>query len=207
MLRSWDYKWANDSIPTSLAVFWGEELWRRASQDADDENLTTYERMARKTTGEQKLTALSFAVDKLTKDFGAWRTPWGDINRYQRLTDDIVHPFDDAQPSHPVPFTSSRWGSLASFGARAYPQTKKWYGTSGNSFVAAVEFGPRIKARAVMAGGQSGDVRSPHFKDQIERYSAGNLRDVYFYRDQLEGHTESTYHPGEARTAAKAGGR
>jgi acyl-homoserine-lactone acylase len=163
--------------------------------------------MAKKTTGEQKLTALSVTVDKLAKDFGAWRTPWGDINRYQRLTDDIVHPFDDTQPSHPVPFTSSRWGSLASFGARAYPQTKKWYGTSGNSFVAAVEFGPRIKARAVMAGGQSGDVRSPHFKDQIERYAAGNLRDIYFYRDQLEGHTESTYRPGEARTAAKGAGR
>jgi acyl-homoserine-lactone acylase len=95
-----------------------------------------------------------------------------------------------------VPFTSSRWGSLASFGARAFPQTKKWYGTSGNSFVAAVEFGDRVRARAVMAGGQSGDVRSPHFKDQIERYAAGNLRDVYFYRDQLEGHTERTYHPG-----------
>ena len=195
-LRSWDFRWGVDSIATSLAVFWGDELWRRSSKNADDENLTLYEYMAQKTSGAQKLEALQGAIDKLQADFGSWRNPWGDINRFQRLTADINHPFDDAGPSHPVPFTSSRWGSLASFGARAFPQTKKWYGTSGNSFVAAVEFGDRVRARAVMAGGQSGDVRSPHFKDQIERYAAGNLRDVYFYRDQLEGHIERTYHPG-----------
>jgi acyl-homoserine-lactone acylase len=37
-----------------------------------------------------------------------------------------------------VPFTSSQWGSLASFGAKRYPGTRRYYGTSGNSFVAAV---------------------------------------------------------------------
>ena len=70
-----------------------------------------------------------------------WRTPWGEINRFQRLTGDIVQQFDDAGPSIPVPFTSAQWGSLASFGARTYPGTKRMYGTSGNSFVAVVEFG------------------------------------------------------------------
>ena len=196
-LRGWDFRWSADSVPTSVAVFWGEEIWRRAARNADDENSTVYDYIRDKTTGAQKLAALGAALDKLAADFGKWDTPWGEINRYQRRTGDIVQPFLDADPSHPVPFVSSRWGSLASFQARAYPQTKKWYGTSGNSFVAAVEFGPRIRARAVMAGGQSGDPASKHFKDQIERYAAGNLRDVYFYREQLEGHTERTYHPGK----------
>jgi acyl-homoserine-lactone acylase len=196
-LRGWDYKWSADSVATSVAVFWGEEMWRRTARDADDENSTVYDYIASKTTGTQKLAGLAAALDRLTADFGQWNTPWGEINRFQRLTGDIVQPFDDAGPSHPLPFVSSRWGSLAAFQARAYPGTKKWYGTSGNSFVAAVEFGPRIRARAVMAGGQSGDPHSKHFKDQIERYAAGNLRDVYFYRDQLEGHTERTYHPGK----------
>ncbi len=196
-LRSWDFRWSADSVPTSLAVFWGEDIWRRAAREADDENSTVYDYIAAKTTGAQKLASLAAAMDKLTADFGRWDMPWGEINRYQRRTGDIVQPFDDDDPSHPVPFVSSRWGSLASFQARAYPRTRKWYGTSGNSFVAAVEFGPKIRARAVMAGGQSGDVSSKHFKDQIERYAAGNLRDVYFYREQLEGHTEKTYHPGQ----------
>jgi len=147
-------------------------------------------------TAEQRLESLTAVVDKLTADFGKWQTPWGDINRFQRLTPDIVHPFDDAGPSIPVPFTSARWGSLASFGARSYKNSKKIYGTTGNSFLAVVEFGDTVKARAITAGGQSADPMSPHFNDQAPRYASGDLREVYFYPDQLKAHTERTYHPG-----------
>ena len=133
----------------------------------------------------------------LVADFGKWAVAWGDVNRYQRLTGDLVQPFNDGEPSIPVGFASGNWGSLASFGARPYPGTKKWYGTSGNSFVAAVEFGPRIKAKAVSAGGESGSPGSKHFNDQADRYATGSLRDVYFYREDLKGHTERTYHPGQ----------
>ena len=145
---------------------------------------------------EQLLQSLSDASDKLAADFGSWKTPWGDINRFQRLTGDIVQPFSDSAPSIPVGFTSSAWGSLASFGARSCPGTKKWYGTSGNSFVAVVEFGEKIRARAVTAGGESGNPASPHFNDEAQRYSTGNLREVYFYASQLQGHIERKYHPG-----------
>jgi len=165
-------------VPTSLAVYWGEALGRQS-------------------TPEQQLQALATASDKLARDFGTWKTPWGDINRFQRLTGDIVQPFDDAGPSIPVGFTSSRWGSLASFGTRTPPGMKKMYGISGNSFVAVVEFGDQVKARAVSAGGESGDPKSKHFNDQASRYATGNLREVYFYRQQLEGHTERQYHPGD----------
>jgi acyl-homoserine-lactone acylase len=156
-----------------------------------------YQFMRTKATPQMKLDALGAAVDQLTGDFGKWDTPWGEVNRFQRLTGDIVQPFDDAQPSTPVGFTSARWGSLASYGARPVKNTKKWYGTSGNSFVAAVEFGDRVKAKAVTAGGLNSVPASAHFKDQVERYATGNLRDVYFYREDLEGHTEREYHPGE----------
>ena len=175
-LRNWDLRWDATSIPTSVAVFWGERLGDRSGRGA--------------------VQALAEAVDRLSTDFGTWRTAWGDINRFQRLTDDIVHPFNDSGPSIPVPFTSARWGSLASFGARPYPHTKRWYGTYGNSFVAVVEFGDTVRAKAVTAGGESGHPDSPHFNDEATRYAAGNLRDVYFYRSQLKGHTEREYHPG-----------
>jgi acyl-homoserine lactone acylase PvdQ len=184
LLKTWDMRWSAASVPTSLAVYWGEELEQRVKD-------TT------RASDEQLLQALSTAVDRLAADFGTWKTPWGEINRYQRLTGDIVQKFNDSAPSIPVPFTSSRWGSLASFGARTYPGTKKRYGTTGNSFVAAVEFGPQVHAKAVTAGGESGDPKSIHFGDQATRYAAGNLRDVYFYKTQLEGHTERIYHPGE----------
>jgi len=177
MLRQWDLRWGVDSIPTSLAIFWAEEVERRRGDDV--------------------LQSLAAASGRLTADFGTWKTPWGEINRFQRLNDDIAPRFDDAGPSIPVGFTSAQWGSLASFGARAYPGTKKRYGASGNSFVAVVEFGPAVRAKAVTAGGESGHSASPHFNDEASRYAIGDLREVYFYRSQLKGHTEREYHPGE----------
>jgi acyl-homoserine-lactone acylase len=197
LLRAWDHRWSVTSVPTSLAIFWAEDLGRRVAGAARTAGITPDDYSATKATPEQRLQSLAAACDKLSSDFGNWKTPWGEINRFQRVTDEIEPHFDDAQPSIPVGFASSRWGSLASFGAHAYPGTKRWYGTSGNSFVAVVEFGDRVRARAVTAGGESGNPSSPHFNDEATRYATGNLREVYFYRDQLEGHTERRYHPGE----------
>jgi len=196
LLRHWDFRWSVSSVPTSLAVFWGTELWRRVSPEARKAGTTVYAYLATSATPRERLEALAAASDTLAADFGTWQTPWGDINRFQRINDEIEPRFDDAKPSIPVGFTSALWGSLASFGARGYPNTKKWYGTSGNSFVAVVEFGDSVRARAVTAGGESGDPASPHFDDQALRFTTGDLRPVYFYRPQLKGHTEREYHPG-----------
>ena len=196
-LRGWDHRWSESSVPTSLAVYWGDELWSRVSANADSEDMSVYDFIGKRATSAQRLAALSAASERLTRDFGRWQVPWGEINRFQRITGDIVQPFDDAKPSIPVGFTSSRWGSLASFGARTWPGTRKMYGTSGNSFVAVVEFGDSVRAKAVSAGGESGHPASPHFNDQALRYSKGNLRDVYFYPSQLRGHVERRYRPGQ----------
>jgi acyl-homoserine-lactone acylase len=196
-LRGWDDHWGVNSAETSLAVFWGEALWAKASQDPDAESVPVYEHLTHHTSAADKLAALDAASDRLTADFGSWKTPWGQINRFQRVTDDIAPTFSDVGPSLPVGFTSSQWGSLAAFGAQRYPGTKRYYGTKGNSFVAVVEFGPRVRAMAITAGGESGDPASPHFNDEAVRYAQGNLREVYFYPDQLATHTERTYRPGD----------
>jgi acyl-homoserine-lactone acylase len=39
-----------------------------------------------------------------------------------------------------------------------------------------VEFGPKVHALAVTAGGESGHPESPHFNDEAKRYATGNLR-------------------------------
>ncbi len=197
ILKKWDMRWGVNSVATSLGVFWGEEVQRRVAAPARAAGVSVETYLGTKATGDVLLNGLVAASDKLAADFGTWQTPWGNINRFQRLTDDIVHPFDDKAPSIPVGFTSATWGSLASFGARPTATTKKWYGTSGNSFVAVVEFGPQVRARAVTAGGESGDVASKHFNDQAERYATGNLREVYFYPDAVKAHAERTYQPGK----------
>ena len=197
MLRKWDLRWGVDSVPTALAVYWGEDVLRRVGQNARAAGIPADEYAATKTSGDQLLSSLAAASDRLTADFGTWKTPWGKINCFQRITDDIVHPFTDSGPCQPVGFTSGNWGSIASFGAIHYKGSKRMYGTSGNSFVAVVEFGPKVRARAVTAGGESGNPSSKHFNDEAERYATGNLRDVYYYPEQLKGHTEKVYSPGD----------
>ena len=186
LLRGWDYRFGVESVPTAVAIFWGNALRARSSRGPD----------AAQVSDQDRLEALAEATDKLTQDFGDWRTPWGEINRFQRLTGDIVQPFDDDEPSIPVGFTPSTWGSLAAYGQRTFNDTKRIYGTRGNSFVAVVEFGDSLRARAITAGGQSGDPASPHFNDQAERYASGDLRPVYFYRPDVDAHAEREYRPG-----------
>jgi acyl-homoserine-lactone acylase len=195
LLRGWDGRWSADSRPTTLANYWGEELWTLAGRQRPPHG-NMWEAM-NALSGRDKIAALARAVERMEREWGGWRVAWGEVNRFQRNDGSIVQNFADDRPSVAVPFSSARWGSLASFGARAYPGTRRWYGTSGNSFVAIVEFGPRLRAWAVTAGGESGNPASPHFADQAARYAAGDLRPVYFYRDDLAGHVARTYRPGE----------
>lgn len=195
LLRAWDYRWGVESVETALAIYWAEDFFDRVEADADRLGLSNDE-YAERATVDQHLESLVAASTRLEEDFGSWRTPWGEINRFQRLTGDIVQPFDDDQPSTPVGFTSGRWGSLASFGTRTPDGEVRRYGRSGNSFVAVVEFGDSVRALAVTAGGESGDPESPHFDDQIQRYADGDLRPVYYYPDDIAAHAERVYNPG-----------
>ena len=200
VLQDWDLGYGENSIATTLAVYWGEQMLDFVRNKADMEtrrSLMMDELMIQYTTPEEKIAQLVAAIQKLESDFGTWKTPWGDLNRYQRRTGAIREAFDDDAPSIPVGFTSSRWGSLASYGARTYPNTKKRYGSSGNSFVAVVEFGDRLQARAVVSGGQNGDPDSPHFTDQAELFCKAQFRPVFYYRTDVEQHQERTYRPGK----------
>jgi acyl-homoserine-lactone acylase len=196
-LAAWDKRGGIASIPNTLAQFWGDELAKAVTSRKWNDHLNMFRHMEGLSPAE-KLDTFTRGLDRLERDFGGWRVPWGEVNRFQRIDPAIDAHFDDKAPSIPVGFTSNKWGSLASFGASQKPGTKRWYGTNGNSFVAVVEFtrnGPR--ARAVTAGGESGHPDSPHFKDEAQRYASGNLREVYFYPEQLKGHTERVYRPGE----------
>lgn len=196
-LRGWNRRWSVSSVPTTLAVYWGEALWQQAGQEAHSNSLSDYAAVLAHTTPAGRLAALASATDRLVRDFGSWRTPWGQVNRFQRLDDRLEPSFSDTRPSLPVGFTSAQWGSLASISGPMVAGVRRRYGDEGNSFVASVEFGDRVRAVAVTAGGESGDPGSPHFDDQAVRYATGALREVYFYPDQLADHTERRYRPGE----------
>ncbi|QYG02421.1 penicillin acylase family protein [Massilia sp. NP310] len=197
VLRDWNLRYAIDSVPTSLAVYWGQEMVAEHGARARAEHIPAVDYIATRLSPADRLDALVRASNRLQADFGNWRTPWGEINRFQRISGDVDQQYDDSKPSIPVAFASANWGSLASFGMSAKQKTKRIYGDRGNSFVAAVEFGPRIKAKSILAGGQSGDPRSPHFNDQAAMYARGEFKDVLFYKEDIERNLERKYHPGQ----------
>ena len=202
VLQEWDYRCGENSVATTLAVNFGERIIRNINQlnmEEDEEAdivAKTKKYVAIDTTNEL-LNAFSDVIDKLRKDFGSWQIPWGDINRFQRISSDIDNKFDDSKTSIPVAFVSSTWGMLPSFVSKTYPDTKRRYGYNGNSFVCAVEFGKKIKAKSLLTGGESGDENSKHFFDQGLMYSKGQFKDVLFYKEDVLKHAEKSYHPGE----------
>jgi acyl-homoserine lactone acylase PvdQ len=201
ILKQWDFRCGEVSIATTLAVNWARELnpaiqrLRIDGRNADQVEKT--KKFSTVASLQELTTPLLNAMHGLEKSFGTWKLPWGEINRYQRLTNDLDERFDDNQPSLPVGFASAQWGMLAAYSSRSFPGTKKWYGFGGASFVCAVEFGKKLKAKSLLTGGESGDPTSKHFTDQALMYTKGQFKDVLFYKEDVLKHVERTYHPGE----------
>jgi len=196
-LRNWDYRVSADSVAMTLAHFYGSLYIAEGDNPEGLRGLDLIRYFGSESPRAERLRIFSNTVATLEADFGQWSTPWGEVNRYQRLNGDIVQQFDDNAPSLPVGMASGRWGALASYGARSAPNTKRLYGTSGNSFVAVVEFGEKVRAKTLLAGGQSGDPASPHFADQAQAYVDREFKDVAYYRADVEKRATRTYHPGE----------
>lgn len=197
VLASWDLKTGVESVGTTLGVFWANQLMADARDLERPWDAYIFDFLAKETSDEMKIAAFEKALERMKSDFGTWEMPWGEVNRFQRISGEIEPRFDDTQASFPVGMNSSMWGSLAAYGSRPYPNTKKWYGNVGNSFVAVVEFGEKVKAKSLLAGGQSGNPDSPHFNDQAEMYAQGKFKDVSFYREDVLKNTKKTYRPGE----------
>ncbi|MGH8253099.1 MAG: penicillin acylase family protein [Steroidobacteraceae bacterium] len=198
LLRRWDHRTGEQSVATAVAIFWGEALINLHPDAALFLGEPVYSYLSDGVTDNERFNALSAALDRLRQDFGKWNTPWGDINRYQRERDDIEPVFDDAAPSIPNGMTSSEWGSLAAFEPQDPRRNQKLYGVSGNSFIAAVEFGPSVRAKVLTCGGESGDPASAHFTDQADMYRHGQFRDALLTRDEVLAHAAARYHPGDS---------
>lgn len=203
VLKNWDYRCNENSIATTLAVDWGNRLVPKINSFAEANGLryndivSLVTNFANQAKSEEILISLLETITELQQKYGRWQIPWGQINRFQRISTTIDQRFDDNQPSLPVGFTSAVWGMLPSYHSEMFPGTKKRYGVDGNSFVCAVEFGQRIKAKSLLAGGNSGNEKSPHFNDQGLMYSKGTFKVVLFYKEDVMSHAERHYHPGD----------
>ena len=201
ILSAWDKRSAAHSVATTIAIHWAERIVPMAMRGKTGLINSPLElpRALKEMPDATKISVLQDVLKKLKTDFGTWEVAWGEINRFQRINNTLKPTYDDNQPSIPSPFASSTWGSLPSYNSRAYANTKKRYGYGGNSFVCAVEFGKKIKARSLLAGGESGDPQSKHFKDQAEMYTKGLFKDVLFYKEDILKNAEEQYHPGSRK--------
>ncbi|WP_420603915.1 acylase [Flagellimonas sp.] len=197
ILRNWDFRTSKESVAMTLAHYYGTECYRQANRPDGLYAMQLVNYWGDESPDSEKLALFQETVYRLKQDFGTWKMPWGEVNRYQRLNGDIRQAFDDTKPSIPIGFASGRWGALAAYGARYNNGTKKIYGTRGNSFVAAVEFGDKVKAKTILAGGQSGNPDSPHFEDQIQMYADIQWKDAAFYKEDVLKRAVRTYKPGE----------
>lgn len=201
LLKQWDYRVAEESVATALAIEWaqmlGPQLRKVYIEDGETDQVQTTKLFAANATPEQLLKPLDEVIRLFQQRYGRWNVAWGEINRFQRVSNEIRQKYDDAKESVPVAFASSAWGMLPAYNSNYYPGTEKRYGTSGNSFVCAVEFGPRVKAKSLLAGGVSGNIQSPHFKDQLVMYTKGQFKEVLYYKEDVLKHKERSYHPGE----------
>ncbi len=197
VLRAWDYKTSETSVAMTLAHFYGSHYSKKVETPfaANDMDRLTY--FGQGSPTEERLRIFDEVLKMLNNDFGTWNIPWGEVNRYQRLNGSVRQAFNDSLPSTPIGFASGRWGALAAYGARYNNNTKKIYGTRGNSFVAVVEFGSKVKAKTILAGGQSGDPSSPHFADQVLPYAKIEFKEAAYYKEDVLKRAIESYAPGE----------
>lgn len=201
VLRQWNYRVSEKSVATTLAIEWAEKLPQQIRkvyiEEGEQDQVQSIKLFAATAKPSELLQPLQDAVLEIKVRHDKWQVPWGELNRYQRSSSDMEQQHNDYQPSEPVAFAASAWGMLPAYNSKYYTGTNLRYGVGGNSFVCAVEFGPRIKAKSLLAGGESGNPASPHFRDQLIRYAKGQFKEVLFYREDVERHAEKTYHPGE----------
>jgi acyl-homoserine lactone acylase PvdQ len=198
-LKTWDRNSGVNSVPTTLAIHWAEKM--NAVLRSEDPELfadytARYGSVLRNTDPVKLLQPLKEVTDTLIAHFGKWQVPWGEINRMQRIANSITPVHSDTAPSIPVGRAASTWGQLGSLVSRYVSGSHKRYATGGNSFVCVVEFGKRITARSILAGGQSGDPGSPHFFDQAGMYAEGKFKEVHFYKEDVLKNAKRTYRPG-----------
>jgi len=200
-LKKWDYHSGEQSIATTLAVEWAYRLnpilQKLYTDEGEKDQVTNTKNFVDTATAKTLLEPLSAVIIQLTQKFKKWQMPWGELNRYQRLSNNITASFNDSLPSIAIGFAPSVWGQLPAFKSNYFVSNNKRYGIGGNSFVCAVEFGKKVKATSLLAGGESGNSSSKHFTDQATMYSHGEFKEVLFYPEDLLKHIERQYHPGQ----------
>jgi penicillin amidase/acyl-homoserine-lactone acylase len=128
---------------------------------------------------------LQQAIDRLKAGFGRLDPEWGEVNRFRRGIVDL--PVDGAPDI-----------LRAIYAAREEDGTLTAHG--GDTLIMFVEWdrNGKLSSQSVHPfGAATLDRSSPHYADQSPLFVGMRTKPVLFTRDQLEGHIEESYRPGE----------
>ncbi len=198
-LCNWDCRVTKDSTQATLCAEWYAELYgdRYPAEDLKPQYVEDV---------SKRFAALVGAAKKLKSLHGDWKVAWGKITRTQRQPnagsiEEAALLFRDQKPSLPLVGAPGPLGvAFTLYFTPSIPLRKQRFGVVGGSFMGVYEFGPRVKAATVLQYGESGDPKSPHYFDQAKLYSETKFKTAWFYRDEVDSHTVTKYHPGEEGT-------
>jgi acyl-homoserine lactone acylase PvdQ len=186
ILETWDFVSTVESVPMSLFV----EYYQALQETEVDEDPTL-----------ARIQALETALDNLEENWGTWAVPWGELNRHQRIYRPDGQTFDDIKPSLPVPGAPGSLGIVFNFYSDKVVRQKRRYGVyGGSSYISVVEFGPQVRARSILAYGQSGNPKSPHYFDQAPKYVRGEFKPCWTTLEEVRLNSIVAYRPGEEKS-------
>src|SRR5690606_42165952 len=107
-LRKWDYYTSTNSVAATLAMEWAPRINRSIQnvyiEQGEQDQVSKTREFAKTAKSKELLNPLKATIEDLSKRFGKWQMPWGEVNRFQRLTGNIKEKYDDKAPSIPVAY-------------------------------------------------------------------------------------------------------
>ncbi len=203
ILKQWNFIADTNSVATTLSVLWVEKVlqYNLSKLKRPLTNEISYPLTNGSTINLDNISSnlqidfLDSVMNDLNKDWGSWSIAWGKLNRFQRNANGVEP--SDANFSLAVTAAPAFMGSLNAYTSKKSKTSKIRYGTTGNTFVAVVSFGPKLTAKSIFTGGSSANPNSKHFTDQANGYINHQYKNVNFYKEDVIKNTELNYHPGD----------
>ena len=180
VLAAWDRQTLPDSRGAVLFLKWTQEVGLRRVYNNDffvekwspDNPLSTPRGLA---DPDAAVTALATVTKLLKTTYGAVDVSWGEVVRVRYAGQD-----------HPSSVGAGPLGTFRAGFIRSQDKDGKITVRGGNTFVAAIEFGERVRARGILGPGNATEESTGHFGDQLGLHATAEFRDILYYREDVE---------------------